>query len=206
MNIEILDLKINNLSSVFKSISRSILKEDSCISIDRALSSENPDLIVLPGLGHFASGMKSLRKTSLDKLLFDEAAKGTRIVGICLGMQLLCLQSEEAPGIEGLGLVNGTVSRLPSGEAIPHIGWTGLTTGLATNNFPSLESDRDFYFVHSYAVELVNRNQVLTYTNFSTNNFVSSYKADNYLGFQFHPEKSGNVGQELITEIIEWAR
>lgn len=206
MKIEILDLKINNLSSVFKSIARSISKEDSCISIDKALNSEKPDLIFLPGLGHFSSGMNSLRKTSLDKLLFDEAAKGTRIVGICLGMQLMCLQSEEAPRIEGLGLVNGTVSRLPSGEAIPHTGWAGLTTGPATNNFPSLESGRDFYFVHSYAVELVNQNQVLTYTNFSTTNFVSSYKVDNFLGFQFHPEKSGNVGQELITEIIEWAR
>ncbi len=206
MRIEIIDLGQNNLSSVEKALLGNIRGTDSCISISELSESNSPNLLVLPGLGHFASGMEKLKEKGFDDLLIQENTKKTPIVGICLGMQLFCLESEEAPGIPGLGIVAGMVRKLPDGEPRPNTGWGELEISNHSNHFSSLSLDRDFYFVHSFHVELHDPSQVLTKTKFAGTKFVSSYHAGNLLGFQFHPEKSGEIGQSLISEIIDWAR
>ena len=206
MRIEVIDLQINNLTSVMTAIGKVKSDKDFFVSIDSSASSMNPDLIILPGLGHFASGMRILRENNLDKLLVTECARGTKIVGICLGMQLLCRESSEGPGIPGLGLVNGKVLELAPGDPIPNIGWGEVESIQVAHDFPSIDSERDFYFVHSYCVELENQSEIFTQTKFSGQNFVSSYKSNNVIGFQFHPEKSGKVGEDLLAEVIEWAR
>ena len=206
MRIEIVDLGQNNLSSVERAIRGKMRESDYCISISEPEKSNSPDLIVLPGLGHFKSGMESLKRKRFDEFLMQENSKNTRMVGICLGMQLFCLESEEAPGISGLGIIPGIVKILPEGEPRPNIGWGELEVTPNAHEFPSLVSNRDFYFVHSYHVELIESEDILTRTRFSSSFFVSSYKIENILGFQFHPEKSGDVGQQLIAEIVDWAR
>ncbi len=206
MHIEILDLDINNLSSVHSSIQSSCTPKDR-ISIVRDLNeSRSPDLLVLPGLGHFSAGMASLKSKGLDSLIKGHISKNKKIVGICLGMQLLCGESEEAPGIEGLAAVKGFVRRLPTEVKIPHVGWNSVSSKLKNSLFPSLQTGKDFYFVHSYHADLSDRSEILTTTSLFDFEFCSSFLSRNVLGFQFHPEKSGRVGRSLILEIIEWAR
>ncbi len=206
MHIELLDLDINNLSSVYSSIQSSCTPQDK-ISIVRDLSqSKSPDLMVLPGLGHFGAGMASLKSKELDSLIKRHISEKKKIVGICLGMQLLCEESEEAPGIEGLAVVRGSIRRLPAGVKIPHVGWNSVSSKFENTQFSSLQTGKDFYFVHSYHADLSDRSEILTTTPLFDIEFCSSFLSGNVLGFQFHPEKSGRVGRALISEIIEWAR
>lgn len=206
MKIEIIDLGLNNLSSVQRALGEKLGETDTFRSINNPNQSNSPNLIILPGLGHFEPGMERLRITGLDKLILHENARQTPIVGICLGMQLFCQASEEAPGVLGLGIVPGIVKKLPDLEPLPNIGWGELNPTDLALDFPSLASERDFYFVHSFHVDLADSTAIMTKTNFSNLSFVSSYKSKNIIGFQFHPEKSGEIGQVLIEEIIEWAR
>lgn len=204
MRIEIADLGINNLTSIERALLKRIGNSDSCISISNPNQSDSPNLLVLPGLGHFAAGMQRLKESGLDKLFLEENSKQTPIVGICLGMQLLSDGSEEASGIPGLGLVPGLVKKLPDGESIPNIGWCELEPTRLAEDFPSLMSECDFYFVHSFHMDIADKSKVMTTTKFGDSRFVSSIKSENLLGFQFHPEKSGKIGQMLVQDIFEW--
>jgi glutamine amidotransferase len=120
-------------------------------------------------------------------------------------MQLLGVSSEEAPGIQGLSLIDARTKKLPTLARIPHIGWTSVEMTQKNNYFTSLSSERDFYFVHSYHVEVSKPSETLTSTHFGSTTFTSSILSQNIVGFQFHPEKSGKVGQDLIVDIHNWA-
>ena len=175
MRIEIFDLDINNLSSIYSSIDKSRLPLDE-ISIVRNLNeSLSPDLIVLPGLGHFRAGMESLKSKRLDSLISRHINENKKIVGICLGMQLLCEESEEAPGIEGLAAVKGRIRRLPLRVKAPHVGWNSVSSKFEDIQFPSLQIRKDFYFVHSFYAELYDECEVLTQLHFSILNFVQVF-------------------------------
>ena len=203
MKIEIIDLGINNLTSVVKAFSGKneeveVRKSDE----DRA----TPKLIVLPGLGKFASGMEALQRRKLVSYIQQRAKSGVPIVGICLGMQLLGDSSDESTGAMGLGLIAGESRKLipAHGERVPHVSWA--STRLLKDHllFPSLESKKDFYFVHSYVFEPLNRNVILSQTEFGLTKFTSSVRQENVVGFQFHPEKSGNIGKQLVSEVLSW--
>ena len=206
MRIEILDLKQNNLSSVEKALVSNMEKTDTCVSIGSPSESIAPNLLILPGLGHFASGMEQLRTSGFDELLTNRNLEEVPIVGICLGMQLLCQESEEAPGIPGLGIIPGAVKKLPQGEPRPNIGWCEVDPTFQAQDFPSLTANRDYYFVHSYFVSLDDDDLAMTTTKFADTKFTSSFRMGSVLGFQFHPEKSGEIGQNLIRDILGWAR
>ena len=113
MKIEILDIGINNISSIYRSVYECMGDEDEVSIITDSVQSNSPNLIIMPGLGHFKTGMKNLRTTNFDDLIKSHVGSGGWIAGICLGMQLLCDVSEEAPGISGLGIVNASVKKLP---------------------------------------------------------------------------------------------
>lgn len=206
MRIEILDLDINNLSSVYSSIQSSCKAEDKISIVGNQHESGSPDLIVLPGLGHFGAGMSKLKSKEFDSLISRHINEDKKLIGICLGMQLLCEESEEAPDIEGLAVVKGRIRRLPAKVKSPHIGWNSTSGKFENTRFPSLGSGKDFYFVHSYYAELFDIRETLTTTPLYDFEFCSSYLSHNILGFQFHPEKSGRAGRSLISELIEWAR
>ena len=131
---------------------------------------------------------------------------GTKVVGICLGMQLLGTSSEESPGVQGLDLIKSKVERLPvdKSERIPHIGWAETIENSKPGIFPSLTSPGDFYFVHSFHLLPQNENDLLTKTPYGEHFFASSVFSRDILGVQFHPEKSGAKGKALISEIIQW--
>ena len=205
MKIEILDIGINNISSIYRSVYECMGDEDEVSIITDSVQSNSPNLIIMPGLGHFKTGMKNLRTTNFDDLIKSHVGSGGWIAGICLGMQLLCDVSEEAPGISGLGIVNASVKKLPPKERVPNIGWNSTSKTINTHHFPSLDSQRDFYFVHSFHVEPKNTGIVLSVTPFAKQEFVSSFLSDRILGVQFHPEKSGKVGRDFMRELILWS-
>jgi glutamine amidotransferase len=206
--VGIIDLGINNLTSVQRAFSAPLKPTDSLTVIEDDSSVKQPNLLILPGLGSFGAGMKALRERRLIEKIKKWNHEGTKVVGICLGMQLLGSFSEESKGVEGLDLIASKIERLPGNqnERIPHTGWAETECAFDSQPFPALQSKGDFYFVHSYQVIPVNSEDVLSRSPFGTTSFVSSVFSKNILGVQFHPEKSGGKGKSLISEIVQWAR
>ncbi len=208
MLIGIIDLGINNLTSVQRAFSVPLKPTDSLTIIEDDSKMDRTDLIILPGLGTFGAGMAALRERKLAEKIKSSNFEGTKIVGICLGMQLLGTHSQESVGIEGLDLINSRIEGLPAdrNERVPHTGWAETNIALESQPFSSLQSQGDFYFVHSYHLIPTNEDEVLAKTPFGNSSFVSCVFSRNILGVQFHPEKSGKKGKTLISEIIQWAR
>jgi imidazole glycerol phosphate synthase glutamine amidotransferase subunit len=206
--VGILDLGINNLTSVRRSFSNPLGVTDSITIIGGGEKEERPDLLVLPGLGKFGTGMLALQERSLIEKIKNWTSDGSKLVGICLGMQLLGTTSEESPGVEGLNFISSRIERLPSDrdERVPHTGWAETNLIHNSTNFSSLNEQGDFYFVHSYHLLPDDDKSQLTSTPFGKFSFVSSVVYKNILGVQFHVEKSGSKGKKLVSEIIEWAR
>ena len=208
MLVGIIDLGINNLTSVQRAFSVPLQPTDSLTVIEGDPKIDRPDLIILPGLGNFGTGMEALRERKLIGKIKSWEKDGTKVVGICLGMQLLGSYSEESPGIEGLDLIHSKIERLPDDqdERIPHTGWAETNSTLNSQPFSAIQSVGDFYFVHSYRMMPMNKEVVLARTPFGSTSFVSCVLSRHILGVQFHPEKSGEKGKRLIAEIVQWAR
>jgi glutamine amidotransferase len=209
LNVSILDLGVNNLNSVKRAFSEHLLETDVIrFSANAEEVSKDCNLIILPGLGSFESGMKALYERNFVDFIRESNDKEVKILGICLGMQLLFRSSEESPNQVGLGLLEGHVSKLPTQttERVPNVGWNSVDYRGNASKFKSLQGSSDFYFVHSYALLDSDKNFALSTTSFGTAVFVSSIETENILAFQFHPEKSGKIGRKLIAEMIEWAR
>jgi glutamine amidotransferase len=208
MLVGVIDLGINNLTSVERAFSAALKPNDSLVVIEAEPEMNRPDLIILPGLGKFDAGMSALRERNLIDAIKSWNQEGSKVVGICLGMQLLGTKSEESRGVEGLDLICSSVERLPGdqGERIPHTGWAETNITHDFQPFSALATPGDFYFIHSYHLIPKDEKDVLTRTPFGKYNFASTVFSKNILGVQFHPEKSGNQGKKLVTEIMEWAR
>jgi len=204
----IIDLGINNLSSVVNAFSSHLELSDSLHVISGPEHTLVPDLIVLPGLGKFNAGMTELRSRDLITSINSWNENGSKFVGICLGMQLLGTTSMESEGIPGLNLVPGRIARLEKStdNRVPHTGWARALKIHSSNLFSSLEQEGDFYFTHSYHFIPEREADALTLTEFGESRFVSAILSKNILGLQFHPEKSGMKGRKLISNIIQWAR
>jgi glutamine amidotransferase len=159
---------------------------------------EEADGVILPGVGAFADAMHALERSGLIPSIIKTAESGKPLLGICLGMQALLAGSEEGTGVSGLGLIPGYVRRFPDcGLKIPHIGWNSLDIVKKSPLFSGLPSDAYTYFVHSFACMADNEDDVLAVTQYGVP-FHSAIQRGNVMGVQFHPEKSGRVGQIII--------
>ena len=183
--VSIIDLGIGNILSIQR-----ILQS---IDIDSTIIT-TPDInthyscVILPGVGHFDAGISALKAKEFDHYLTHIATfSSTRIVGICLGMQLLCISSEEG-NLPGLGLVPAKFRRFPNHLKTPHMGWN--TLNLSHKSRPLHLPDPRFYFVHSYYCDPVDNSIVTSSTTYQDLTFCSSYSYNNIIGVQFHPEKS----------------
>jgi len=155
------------------------------------------DRIILPGQGHFGQFMELLNSKGLTDALIGKINSGVPFLGICLGIQVLFEESEEAPGVKGLGIFPGKVVKFTEGK-VPQIGWNKLKT--TKNN--SILTDEYVYFVNSYHVVPENKEIISAYSDYSIE-FVAALEYKNIFAFQFHPEKSGEVGYKFFKSRLE---
>lgn len=200
--IAILDYGVGNLFSLCSSLS--FIGADAAVTSD-AREIERADKIILPGVGAFADAAEKLKKSGLDILLKDEAARGKDIMGICLGMQLLFEKSFEYGEHEGLGLLKGSVvpmeGNLPGELKIPHIGWNMLKFKKENKLFKYIKNGDCVYFVHSYYAD--GCEESLTAVAEYGKELTAAVAKDNVMGCQFHPEKSGKVGLDILRAFCE---
>jgi len=163
------------------------------------------DRIILPGVGAFGAGMRSLRELELEAPLHEQViGRGVPCLGICLGMQLLAKTSDEGVDTAGLGWIDAEVERfVPTAQdrRIPHIGWNEVVFAQDSPLFAGIPSGRDFYFVHSYHVVCRNEADVIARTAYC-GGFVSAVTRGLIFGVQFHPEKSQTVGFQVLRNFL----
>lgn len=161
--------------------------------------------LVVPGVGNFSAVMRFLEEHGLADRLRDFAQSGRPLMGICAGMQLLALSGSEGGVTPGLGLVDAHVIRLPesSGLPLPHVGWSTVQFRFAHPLVDGIKPDRDYYFVHSYAMTTQRSEECLGESEYGIP-FVSIVAKGNVVGCQFHPEKSQANGLRMIENFCSW--
>lgn len=194
--IAIIDYDAGNIKSVEKALH--FIGEETSVSRDPDLI-RSADKVILPGVGSFGDAMGNLKAYGLDRVIYDVVEKGTPFLGICLGLQLLFEQSEESPGVSGLGILKGEILRIPpmEGLKIPHMGWNSLDLANDGRLFTGLEGHPYVYFVHSYYLKAKEPEIVRASTWYSTT-IHASVEKDQVFACQFHPEKSGDVGLQIL--------
>lgn len=196
----ILDYGSGNVKSVYNIFN--FLNYDVVVSNNKKIIKDCSH-IVLPGVGAFGLSMKKiLEKIPIDVLENEVLEKGKPFLGICLGMQVLADEGNEFGKHKGLGWIEGSVDLLKVKDlSIPHIGWNEVKMMNNNKLLNKLNDINDFYFVHSYAFNPLNKNHIGSITSYGLE-FVSSVQKNNIFGVQFHPEKSQKAGQLLINNFM----
>ena len=199
--IAIIDYDAGNLKSVEKALQ--FLGQECVITRDFH-EIKKADKVILPGVGSFGDAMSQLRKFELDKVIREVAAEQKPFLGICLGLQLLFEGSEESDGVEGLHLLDGEILRIPEQEGlkIPNIGWNSLDLQNNGRLFENLNGNPFVYFVHSYYLKAREESIVKATIEYSTH-IHASVEKDNIFACQFHPEKSGTVGLQILSNFAK---
>jgi imidazole glycerol-phosphate synthase subunit HisH len=195
VRIAVVDYGMGNLRSVEKALARAGADAEVTRDHERIGSADG---IVLPGVGAFPKAMRNLRELGLDSLLRGLSSDGVPLLGICLGLQLLFERSSENEGSDGLGLLAGTVDRLPApGLKVPLIGWSPVTWARRSPLIEELPDECPFYFVHSFAPATTTDDDVLGTSEYGEQ-FVCAVERGSVFGVQFHPEKSSSAGLRLL--------
>ena len=194
--IAIIDYDAGNLKSVEKALVS--LGED-CIVTRDAETILGADKVILPGVGAFGDAMEKLHRFGLVEVIRKVAAAGTPFLGICLGLQLLFRSSDESPGVEGIGLLDGEIVSIPpkEGYKIPHMGWNSIEIKEGARLFRGIENQSYVYFVHSYYLKADHPEDVAATTDYIVP-IHASVEHGNVFACQFHPEKSGDVGLQIL--------
>lgn len=203
MIVGIVNVGFGNVTSIQRMLERT---GASCVYVSSPKEFINLDALILPGVGNFGEGMRALRNADLIETIRTlVCVDNIPILGICLGMQLLCRNSEE--GSEpGLGLINAEVKKFqfPADQKlkVPHMGWNVVRPGSYNSLIPASEDQQRFYFVHSYRVVPDDPTIVIGTANYG-GDFCAAFQKGNIFGVQFHPEKSHRFGMELMRRFVE---
>lgn len=166
------------------------------------------DHVVLPGVGAFGDAMNKINEYGLKETISEVVSKEVPFLGICLGLQLLFESSMESENVSGLGILRGTINRIPAIDKdgnqykIPQIGWNSLSFPKEGRLFKGLDDNPYVYFVHSYYLKAKNRDEVTATTNYSVS-IDASVESGNVFACQFHPEKSADVGMQILKNFLE---
>lgn len=191
MKLVIIDYGAGNVQSVKYALNR--------LGIDAILSNDpqvikSADKIIFPGVGAAKPAMEALKENGIDELI---PTLSQPFLGICLGMQLMCAHSEEGD-VQGLGIIDANVQKFQGKEKVPHMGWNNLSK-LKSALFEGFDAQDQLYFVHSYYVPV--NEYTIAECNY-INNFSAAIQKDNFYACQFHPEKSGDAGEQLLKKFI----
>ena len=199
--IAIIDYDAGNIRSVEKAMAK--LGQEVWVTRDRERIM-NADKVILPGVGSFGDAMAHLREYNLVEVIKDVVEEKKPFLGICLGLQLLYESSEETPGVEGLGILKGKILKIPEQKdlKIPHMGWNSLHLQNDGRLFRGIEQNPYVYFVHSYYLKAEEEETVKATTQYSVN-IHASVEKDNVFACQFHPEKSGDLGLQILKNFAE---
>jgi len=200
--IAIIDYGVGNLFSLISSFEK--IGAEIVVTADPQVIS-SADGIILPGVGAFSDAAKKLRDSGLDKVIIEQAKSGKKLMGICLGMQMLFEKSFEYGVHNGLGLLKGNIvpmkDKIPENLKIPHIGWNALHFTCESNLFKYINPNDCVYFVHSfYATDC--DDSVIATAEYGKE-LTAAVQKDNIIGCQFHPEKSGEVGLNILRAFCE---
>jgi imidazole glycerol-phosphate synthase subunit HisH len=201
MTIAVLDYGIGNLRSAEKALQH--------LGADARLTADNDEIgqaqaVVLPGVGNFGACMRALRSSGLEPAAKEAATDGRPFLGVCVGMQMLFEGSDESPGVAGLGVVAGRVTRLPETVRLPQMGWNTLDVRAGSRLAAGLGPDPWLYFVHSYAPDPTDESIVAAWCDYGRR-FAAAVEAGAVWATQFHPEKSSTAGLRLLANFVEAA-
>ncbi len=198
--IAVIDYDAGNIKSVQKALE--FLGKQAVVTRDRneILTAER---VILPGVGNFGDAMAKLKNFGLVSVLEEVAKQGTPFLGICLGLQLLFEESEESPGVKGLGLLPGRIVRIPkeTGLKIPQIGWDALKYPSKGRLFEKVPEGAYVYFVHSYYLQAQEKEIVKATVEYGVT-VEASVEKDNIFACQFHPEKSSEAGLQILRNFM----
>ena len=199
MSVALIDYNMGNLGSVAKAL-EFVGASARVVADGRKLNGF--DCCILPGVGNFGDGMENLRQRGFDRAIREFVASGGYLLGICLGMQMLFEESEEAPGVAGLGVFPGKVLRFPDGEEkVPHMGWNSLSPTPGCPLFDGIGDGSFFYFVHSYYPQPEDESLAAAFCTYGVR-FAAAIRRGNLVATQFHPEKSQKLGVKLLENFV----
>jgi imidazole glycerol phosphate synthase glutamine amidotransferase subunit len=200
VNVTLVDYGAGNVPSVERALRRLSAQVETTNMAEKIAAAR---CLVLPGVGHCAALIAALNAHSLRQPLIEAVGRGAAFLGICLGLQALYESSEEAPALKGLGLLPGRVARLPENVKLPHMGWNTLKTVRETRLLDSVPTDAYFYFAHSFAAPAAGEECAATSEH--GREFVAVLEKDNICAVQFHPEKSGAAGAQVLRNFLRVA-
>lgn len=194
MSIVIIDYGMGNIRSVEKALEYLGFKD--IYVTEKPEEIIKADKIILPGVGAFRDAIKTIRQKGIDNVIYKVIEQKKPFLGICLGMQLLFEKSYENGKYEGLGIFEGNILKLPKTEIIPQIGWNSLDITKKEPLFTKLPEKPYVYFVHSYYLET--NAPIVSATTFYGKNIQIAVQKENIFATQFHPEKSGDIGLQIL--------
>lgn len=194
--IAIIDYDAGNIKSVEKALQ--FLGEQVVLTRDQDVIL-NARKVILPGVGCFKDAMDNLKRFGLPEVIYEVVRRKIPLLGVCLGLHLLFEKSEESPGVEGLGVLEGEILRIPPKEGlkIPHMGWNSLNFQNGGKLFDGIPEETYVYFVHSYYLKAKDERIVKATTEYSTR-IHAAVEKDQVFACQFHPEKSSDFGLKIL--------
>lgn len=203
--IAIIDYGSGNIQSVYKALK--FIGADCKVTSDKD-EILNADGAILPGVGSFGDAMDTMTKRGIKDTIIEYTKSGKPFLGICLGLQLLFPESEETPGVKGLDIFKGTITKIPNQNRtlkIPHMGWNNISIKQKNGIFKDIEGEPYVYFVHSFYLKAQDKDIVAATTQYGVE-IDAAVQKGNIIATQFHPEKSGEVGLKMLKNFVEMVK
>lgn len=203
--IAIIDYGAGNIQSVYKALK--FIGADCKVTSDKD-EILNADGAILPGVGSFGDAMDTMNERGIKDTIIEYTKSGKPFLGICLGLQLLFPESEETPGVKGLDIFKGTITKIPNQNRtlkIPHMGWNNISIKQKNGIFKDIEGEPYVYFVHSFYLKAQDKDIVAATTQYGVE-IDAAVQKGNIIATQFHPEKSGEVGLKMLKNFVEMVK